>query len=77
MRATKAAVVAAVLGVGAAVAPPDDLMPRLLGQGQVELPVKPVPMGDYEVVQNWPRPLPDTFSPGRSAAWNGNRSAFR
>jgi hypothetical protein len=27
---------------------------------RVELPVTPMPMGDYEVVPNWPKPLPDT-----------------
>ena len=27
---------------------------------RVELPVQPAPMGDYEVVPNWPKPLPDT-----------------
>jgi hypothetical protein len=59
MRAPKMAMAAAVLGLGAALGPPDVVTPELFGQGQVELPVRPVPMGDYEVVPNWPRPLPD------------------
>jgi hypothetical protein len=59
MHAPKTAMVAALLGIGAAVAL-ESLVPRAIsGQSQVELPVRPVAMGDYEVVPNWPRPLPD------------------
>ncbi|MBI4478274.1 MAG: hypothetical protein HY654_13955, partial [Acidobacteria bacterium] len=28
-------------------------------QSSVQLPVQKMPMGDYEVVENWPKPLPD------------------
>jgi hypothetical protein len=34
--------------------------PPLQAQSSVESPVKSVAMGDYEVVENWPKPLPDT-----------------
>ncbi len=35
------------------------LRPPVEAQPKIELPVQKVAMGDYEVVENWPRPLPD------------------
>lgn len=37
-----------------------DVSAPLQAQSSVQLPVQKAAMGDYEVVDNWPKPLPDT-----------------
>src|SRR5262245_17736266 len=42
----------------------------------VELPIQPVPIGDYEVVPNWPRPLPDRDLPQAGWTWGSVASVW-
>ena len=60
MRAQKSRLMALAVGVLAQLAPAcGSGTESVAAQANVELAVQKVPMGDYEVVENWPRPLPD------------------
>ena len=74
MRAPRTAVVLAAVVAGVSLGPVD--APVLIGQGTVEQPVRPVPMGDYEVVPDWPRPLPDTDLSHAGWTWGSGAGVF-
>jgi hypothetical protein len=75
MRAPKTAVVVAALGIGVSAGPL--ARPTVLsGLGQVELAVQPAAMGDYEVVVDWPRPLPDTDQSHAGWTWGSGAGVF-
>ena len=57
-----------IVTIGAAVVSAALLSP-IEAQPKIELPVQPVAMGDYEVVANWPRPLPDRDLPHAGWTW--------
>ena len=60
MREQKSMVMVFAVGVLALLSPPSISGPTSVAtQAKVELPVQKVAMGDYEVVENWPRPLPN------------------
>jgi hypothetical protein len=43
---------------------------------RIELPVQPVPMGDDEVVPNWPKPLPDTDASHAGWTWGSGAGVW-
>ena len=45
-------------------------------QSQVQMAVQKVAMGDYEVVENWPKPLPDTDLPHAGWTWGSGAGVF-
>ncbi len=45
-------------------------------QSGVQQVVQKVPMGDYEVVENWPKPLPDTDLPHAGWTWGSGAGVF-
>ena len=75
MRAPKTAVVLTALGLGVSLGPIDGPT-TVSGQSKVELAVQPAAMGDYEVVLNWPRPLPDTDLPHAGWTWGSGAGVF-
>src|SRR5262245_14749614 len=75
MRAPKPPVAALVVGllVLPSVEPPGRVAEE---QSQVELKVTPAAMGDYEVVLDWPKPLPDTDLPHAGWTWGSGAGVF-
>ncbi len=60
MRAQKSMLMVLAVGVLAQLVPVGSSgTAPVAAQQNVELAVQKVAMGDYEVVENWPRPLPD------------------
>ena len=77
MRAPKPVIVVMAVSVVALVAPVQE--PGLSAQGgqsKVEQAVRPVPMGDYEVVADWPKPLPDRDLPHAGWTWGSGAGVF-
>src|SRR5688572_10405576 len=50
--------------------------PAATPQSRVELPVQKVAMGDYEVVENWPKPLPDKDLPHAGWTWGSGAGVW-
>ena len=76
MRTPKPPVAALVLGLLVVLVPLDWPAGVVGGQSRVELAVAPAAMGDYEVVANWPKPLPDKDLPHDGWTWGSGAGVF-